>query len=107
APARGRVTGMSVGARARARLGALGGQNHGANARDAFVFEHLEIANLHLLEQIAERVDDRETAQLARACRADDEEMAATINRNWTNVLSLTLASRGLPTFRAQDGPAA
>jgi ferritin-like metal-binding protein YciE len=103
--ARGRVAGMSAGASARARLGALGGQNHGANARDAFVFEHLEIATLHLLEQIAERAGDATTARLARDCRAQDEDMAATINRNWTNVLSLTLASRGLPTLRPPEEP--
>ena len=30
--------------------------------------------------------------------------MATTINGNWTNVLSLTLASAGLPTARA-DAP--
>lgn len=99
-PARGRLAGMSVGATARARLGAVGGQNHGANARDAFVFEHLEIATLHLLEQLAERTGDAETARVASACRAEDEEQAATINRNWANVLSLTLASAGLPTLR-------
>ena len=40
---------------------------------------------------------------IARACRAEDEEMAATINRNWTNVLSLTLASRNLPTLRPPE----
>jgi len=107
-PARRKLAGMSAGATARARLGGLGGQDHGANARDAFVFEHLEIAALHLLEQVAERAQDALTAQLARDCRADDEAMAATIDRNWTNVLSLTLASRGLPTLRPpeQEGPA-
>jgi len=102
-PARGKLAGMSAGATARARLGGLGGQNYGANARDAFVFEHLEIATLHLLEQVAERAQDPVTADLARGCRAEDEEMAATINRNWTNVLSLTLASRELPTLRPPE----
>lgn len=103
-PSRRRVTGMSAGATARARLGAIGGQNHGANARDAFVFEHLEIASLQLLEQLATRAGDHETAELARDLRAEDEEMAATINRNWTNVLSLMLASSGLPSARP-DAP--
>jgi ferritin-like metal-binding protein YciE len=101
-PSRGRLAAMSAGAMARARLG---GENYGASARDAFVFEHLEIATLHLLEQLAERAQDPETAGLARACRAADEEMAATINRNWTNVLSLTLAARGLPTLRPPEEP--
>lgn len=97
-PARGQVLGMSAGAAARARLGAIGGQNHGANGRDAFVFEHLEIALLALLEQLAERCGDEATAKMARECKAQDEGMAVTIDGNWTNVLSLTLPSRGLPT---------
>lgn len=104
-PAKGRLTGISAGAKARALLG---GKNYGANARDAFVFEHLEIATLHLLEQVAERARDSATAALARDCRAADEDMAATINRNWTNVLSLTLISRRLPTLRPpEDGDTA
>jgi hypothetical protein len=85
---------------ARARLAALGAQNYGANARDAFVHEHLEIATLHLLEQLADRAGDAETARAARKSRAQDEEMAQTINRNWTGVLSLKLASSALPTGR-------
>lgn len=101
-PARGKLHGMSAGAIARAQLG---GRNFGADARDAFVFEHLEIATLHLLEQAAERAGDAETAELARACRADDEEMAGAINRNWTNVLSLALASKGIPPMRPIETP--
>lgn len=103
-PARRRVFGVSAGAAARARLGAIGGQNHGANARDAFVFEHLEIAVLALLEQLAIRCGDETTAEVARECKAHDEGMAVTIDGNWTNVLSLTLASQGLPTART-DSP--
>ncbi|MGI8800686.1 MAG: DUF892 family protein [Solirubrobacteraceae bacterium] len=103
-PSRGRVAGMSVGATARARIGAVGGQNHGANARDAFVFEHLEIACLALLEELALRSDDAQTAAAAHDCRVQDELMAATINRNWTNVLTLMLASQGLPTARPDSG---
>ncbi len=103
-PARRRVLGVSTGAAARARLGAIGGQNHGANARDAFVFEHLEIALLALLEQLAIRCGDETTAEVARESKAHDEAMAVTIDGNWTNVLSLTLASQGLPTVRT-DGP--
>ncbi len=102
-PARPRLAGMSAGATMRARLGGIGGQNHEANARDAFVFEHLEIATLHMLEQLAERAQDERTAALARDCRAADEEMASTINRNWVNVTSLTLASRDLPTLRPPE----
>ena len=103
-PARGQVLGISAGAAARARVGAIGGQNHGANARDAFVFEHLEIALLALLEQLAIRCGDETTAEAACEAKAHDEAMAGTIDGNWTNVLSLTLASQRLPTART-DGP--
>ena len=104
APSRPHLAVAGAGAIARARLGALRGQNYGANARDAFVYEHLEIATLHLLEQIAERAGDPEAADVASACRIEDEAMAQTINGNWPNVASLMLASRGLPPHRAPEG---
>lgn len=91
-PARGRVGAFSAGARAWVRASGLRGQNHGANARNAFVFESLEVASLNLLAQVADRSGDEKTASLARDCIAEDKEMAETINRNWTNVLTLKLA---------------
>jgi ferritin-like metal-binding protein YciE len=95
-----RRRGAALGATARARLGAIGGQDHGANARDAFVYEHLEIALLELLERAARRAGDDETARIAGECLADDQAMAEKIARNWENVLSLGLASRGIPFER-------
>jgi len=91
-PASHRASALSFGARAWVAGSGIGGQNHGGNARNAFVFEHYEIASLKLLEQLAERHGDDETLGLARSCLAEDEAMAATINRNWSNVLTLTLA---------------
>ena len=103
APSKPRELGLAAAALVRAHVGRIGGQNHGANARDAFVFEHLEIACWELLEQLAERTGDAETAELARSCRAEDDEMASVIRRNFTNVLSLALASEGLPTLRPPE----
>ena len=103
APSRRRELGLGVVALARGHLGAIGGQNHGANARDAFVFEHLEIACWELLEQLAVRAGDEPTAALARECLAQDDEMAALIRRNFPNVLSLMLASEGLPPMRPPE----
>ncbi len=97
---RPREIGLGLVATLRGQLGRVGGQNHGAAARDAFVFEHLEIVSWELLEHLAERAGDQETADLARDCRADDDEMAALIRRNFPNVLSLMLAADGLPTLR-------
>lgn len=76
-PSKPREVGLRVAAILRARLGQIAGQNHGSNARDAFVFEHLEIASWELLDHLAERVVDTETAALARECRGDDDEMAS------------------------------
>ena len=92
-PATRRARAFGIGARGWVTVNGIGGQNHGANARNAFVFEHLEIASLRLLEELAERNGDHETHELAGVCIADDVAMAATINRNWTNVLTLTLAA--------------
>ncbi len=92
APAGRRAGSLALGARAWVAANGIGGQNHGANARNAFVFEHYEIASLKLLEQLAERNDDGPTLTIVSGILADDEEMAATISRNWTNVLTLTLA---------------
>jgi ferritin-like metal-binding protein YciE len=88
-----RVRGLSSGARAWVRASGMSGTNHGANARNAFVFEHLEVASLSLLAELAERTGDEKTAEIAKACLTDDREMAATIDRNWTNVLTLSLSA--------------
>jgi DNA-binding ferritin-like protein len=102
-PARARAQVIAAGAALRTRAGAARGLNFGAAATEAFVFEQLEVAQAHLIEQLAQRTQDERTAALAREIRADDEEMAATIGRNWTNVLSLSLATRGLPVLRPPE----
>ena len=70
----------------------------GKNARDGFVAEHMEIAACELLERLAEKAGDDQTAEVARENRADEKAMARKIDQSWDRFLELTLATPGVLT---------
>jgi ferritin-like metal-binding protein YciE len=58
----------------------------------------MEIAAYQLLERLAEKAGDTETAEVARQNRADEEEMARRIDASWDRTLDLTLEENNIPT---------
>jgi ferritin-like metal-binding protein YciE len=80
-----------LGALAKLPLDFVRGEKAGRNARDAFAAEHMEIAAYQLLERVATRAGDEETAEVARQNRAEEEAMARRLDEHWDTFVDLSL----------------
>ena len=72
------------------------GDQAGKNARDGYTTEHMEIAAYQLLERLAQKAGDTDTAEVARQNRSDEEQMARRLDQSWDRTLELTLEENGI-----------
>ena len=84
-----------LGALAKMPLDMVRGEKAGRNARDGYATEHMEIASYQLLERIATRAGDEETAEVARQNRADEEAMARKLDEHWDLFAEHSLREEG------------
>ena len=86
-----------LGALAKLPLDLARPEKAGRNARDGYATEHLEIASYQLLERIATRAGDEETAEVARLNRAEEEAMARKLEEHWDLFAETSLREEGVP----------
>jgi ferritin-like metal-binding protein YciE len=86
----------TLGALAKLPVDMVRGEKAGRNARDGYATEHLEIAAYQLLERIANRAGDEETAEVARLNRAEEEAMARKLDETWDLVAEMSLREEGV-----------
>jgi ferritin-like metal-binding protein YciE len=87
-----------LGALAKLPLDMVRGEKAGRNARDGYATEHMEIAAYQLLERVAVRAGDEETAEVARQNRAEEEAMARKLDEHWDLFAEQSLRDEGVST---------
>jgi ferritin-like metal-binding protein YciE len=91
-----REAGGMLAALMKGAVDAARGEKAGRNARDAYATEHMEIAAYQLLERVAERAGDAETADVARRNRTEEEAMAEKLEARWDRFAELSLREAGI-----------
>ena len=86
-----------LGALAKLPLDLVRPEKAGRNARDAYATEHLEIAAYQLLERIARKAGDEETATVAAQNRTEEEAMAHRLDELWDVFAEASLREEGVP----------
>ena len=84
-----------LGALAKMPLDVVRPEKSGRLARDAYAAEHLEIASYQLLERVATRAGDEETAEIARQNRSEEEAMARRLDEHWDVFTEASLREEG------------
>ena len=95
-PSMVREAGGILGALAKLPLDVVRTEKAGRNARDAYATEHMEIAAYRLLERVAVRAGDEETAAVARQNRSEDEAMARRLDELWDRFAEQSLREEGV-----------
>jgi len=95
-PSMVREAGGILGALAKMPLDMVRSEKAGRNARDGYATEHMEIAAYQLLERVATRAGDEETAEVARQNRAEEEAMARKLDEHWDTFAELSLREEGV-----------
>jgi ferritin-like metal-binding protein YciE len=95
-PSTVRAAGGLLGALLKSFVDMARGEKAGRNARDGYATEAMEIASYQLLERIAQKAGDEETAEAARLNRVDEERMAKEIHENWDKFAELSLKEEGI-----------
>jgi ferritin-like metal-binding protein YciE len=85
-----------LGALAKMPLDMVRGEKAGRNARDGYATEHMEIASYQLLERVAKRAGDEETAEVARQNRSEEEAMARKLEEHWDVFAEMSLREEGV-----------
>ena len=86
-----------LGALAKMPLDMVRGEKAGRNVRDGYATEHMEIAAYQLLERVATRAGDEETAEVARQNRGEEEAMARKLDEHWDLFAEQSLRGEGVP----------